>query len=97
MLRGNFNEKNIINNLTLTFFSSGISRSADDILTVLTKILIRTIMQILFGLPLVLTHQWQPNRGWRGGAAKFTPCTSSSQGYSGLGQLHGLSGTRINI
>jgi hypothetical protein len=35
------------------------------------------------------THQWLPNGGWRGGAARFTPPTVDQQ-YSGLGQFTGL-------
>lgn len=31
------------------------------------------------------THTWVPN-GWKGGAAKFTPCLTD-EGYSGLGQF----------
>lgn len=32
------------------------------------------------------THTWLPTGGWKGGAAKFTPCITN-EGYSGLGQF----------
>lgn len=35
------------------------------------------------------THTYEASGGWRGGAAKFTPPTDN-EGYSGLGQFHGL-------
>jgi hypothetical protein len=35
------------------------------------------------------THRWEPNGGWRGGAARFTPPTIAQQ-YSGLGQFTGF-------
>lgn len=35
------------------------------------------------------THTWDPNGGWSGGAAKFTPPTLN-EGYCGLGQFSGI-------
>lgn len=43
------------------------------------------------------THSWDSTGGWRGGAARFTPPVGNAEGYSGLGQFTGLSGTQINV
>ena len=44
------------------------------------------------------THTHLPSGGWQGGAAKFTPPTSSSsQYYSGLGSFNGINEKKLHI